>query len=37
MSILSVVGSVFKTITGPLGILEDWAKEPLKKVGKQSK
>lgn len=31
MSILSVVGSVFKTITGPLGILEDWAKEPLKR------
>lgn len=31
MSILSAVGKVFKTISGPLGILEDWATEPLKR------
>lgn len=31
MSTLSAVGKVFKTISGPLGILEDWATEPLKR------
>lgn len=31
MGILSCVGKVFKVITGPLGVLEDWAKEPLKR------
>lgn len=30
MGILAVVGKVFKACTGPLGVLEDWAKEPLK-------
>lgn len=30
MKLLSTIGAVFKIITGPLGILEDWAKEPLK-------
>lgn len=31
MGFVSVVGKIFKTITGPLGVLEDWAKEPLKR------
>ena len=31
MGVLTCVGKVFKVITGPLGILEDWAKEPLKR------
>ena len=31
MGITSVIGKVFKTVTGPLGVLEDWAKEPLKR------
>lgn len=31
MGILATVGKVFKVITGPLGVLEDWAKEPLKR------
>lgn len=31
MGILSAVGRVFKAITGPIGVLEDWAKEPLKR------
>lgn len=29
MGILSVVRNVFKAVTGPLGVLEDWAREPL--------
>ena len=29
MGFLSMIGSVFKAVTGPLGILEDWAREPL--------
>jgi len=33
MGILSAVGKVFKVVTGPLGVLEDWAKEPLKRWG----
>ena len=31
MGFISVVGKVFKGLTGPLGILEDWASEPLKR------
>ena len=31
MGITSVIGKVFKTATGPLGVLEDWATEPLKR------
>ena len=31
MGFLTVVGKVFKACTGPLGILEDWATEPLKR------
>lgn len=31
MGVTSVIGKVFKTVTGPLGVLEDWAKEPLKR------
>jgi len=31
MGILSAVGRVFKAITGPIGVLEDWAQEPLKR------
>lgn len=31
MGLLSAVGRVFKVVTGPLGVLEDWAKEPLKR------
>lgn len=31
MGILTVVGKVFKAVTGPLGVLEDWANEPLKR------
>ena len=31
MSAISVVGKVFRALTGPLGILEDWANEPLKR------
>jgi len=31
MGILSAVGKVFNVVTGPLGVLEDWAKEPLKR------
>ena len=31
MGILIAVEKVFKAITGPLGVLEDWAKEPLKR------
>jgi hypothetical protein len=31
MGLLSAVGKVFKVITGPLGVLEDWANEPLKR------
>ena len=31
MGFLAVVGKVFKACTGPLGILEDWATEPLKR------
>lgn len=27
---MSILSSIWKTITGPLGILEDWANEPLK-------
>ncbi len=31
MEFLSVVDNVFKVVRGPLGILEDWASEPLKR------
>ena len=31
MGFLTVVGKVFKACNGPLGILEDWATEPLKR------
>lgn len=31
MGVLSFVGKIFKTMTGPLGVLEDWATEPLKR------
>lgn len=31
MGILAAVGKVFKAVTGPLGVLEDWATEPLKR------
>ena len=31
MSFLSAVGGVLKCITSPLGVLEDWAREPLKR------
>lgn len=31
MGILATVGKVFKVVTGPLGVLEDWATEPLKR------
>lgn len=30
MSYVTIAGKIFKGITGPLGILEEWAKEPLK-------
>ena len=30
MSAATIVRSVFKSITSPLGVLEDWAKEPLR-------
>lgn len=31
MGIIAAVGKVFKAVTGPLGVLEDWATEPLKR------
>lgn len=31
MGLLSGIGKVFKAVTSPLGVLEDWAKEPLKR------
>ena len=31
MSFLSAVGGIFKAITAPLGVLDDWAREPLKR------
>lgn len=31
MGVLLAVNKVFKALTGPLGILEDWASEPLKR------
>lgn len=31
MGLLSGIGKVFKFITSPLGVLEDWANEPLKR------
>ena len=31
MSYLTIAGKIFKGITSPLGILEDWANEPLKR------
>lgn len=30
MSAATIVRNIFKTITSPLGVLEDWAKEPLR-------
>ena len=31
MGLLSGIGKVFKLVTSPLGVLEDWANEPLKR------
>ena len=31
MGFTTIVGNVFKAVTGPLGILEEWATEPLKR------
>ncbi|MBQ5872941.1 MAG: hypothetical protein IIW58_02210 [Bacteroidales bacterium] len=31
MGITSVIGKVFKAVTSPLGVLENWANEPLKR------